>query len=105
MHMGLDLAPESTEAGIGRVDVLDHREARQGLGGDVLVIAEADAVGAVAVARMRLARANERSAGKGDDRLHVGEAGNERPAGEADRAPRRDDDLQCVADGRRVVGA
>ena len=105
VHMRLDFAPEGAEPGIGRVDVLDHRQARQRLGGDVLVIAEPDPVGALPVARMRLARADHRRPREGDDRLHLRKAGDQRPAGKADRAPRRDDNFKRVADRRGIPGA
>ena len=105
MHMGLHLAPERAEPGIGRVDVLQHRDAGQGRGADVLVIAEANAVGGFAVARMGLARADHPGAGEADDRFQVGKRRHQRPPGEADRAARRRDDLERVADGRRIKGA
>src|ERR1044071_4411959 len=105
MDMRLHLTPEGAEAGVGRIDVLDDREAWQRLGGDVLVIAEADAVGALPVARMRLARADHRRSREGDDWLHLRKTGDQRTAGKADRAPRRDDDFESVADRRGIPGA
>src|SRR5216684_4334717 len=75
------------------------------LGGDVLVIAEANARRSVAVARMRLARADQRGPGEADDRLQLGKRRDQRAPGKPDRPPRRRDDFERVADGRRIKGA
>jgi hypothetical protein len=102
VDMGLDLAPERPEPGIGRVDVLDHRDARQRLVGDMLIIAEPHLLRLLAAARVRFARADDGGAGKGDDRLHLGKGGEQRSAREPYGAPRRNDQFERIADGRRV---
>src|SRR6516165_923600 len=58
--------------------ILDDGDARQRLGGDMRVIAEPHLFGVFTAARMRFPGADDRGAGKGDDRLEPRESSEQR---------------------------
>src|SRR6202007_2284412 len=98
MDVALHFSPKRAKPLVGGIDVLDDRDARQRLGGDVLVVGQPHPGRLLPAARMRLARTDQSRPSKGDDRLQLREGGDQRPTGKAGRTACRNDELERVAD-------
>ena len=100
MDSGMDLAPEGAEAW-RIVEILKDRDGWKAVGCAILVPVLALRYGSA----RRLLGADHARAGKTDDRRQLPVDDHHRRGGEANRAPFRCDDLEAIANRRRVPGS
>ena len=100
MDSRMDLAPKGAEAW-RIVEILKDRDGWKSLGGAILVPVLARRDGS----SRRLLGADHARAGKTDDRRQFPVDDHHGRGGEANRAPFRRDDLEAIANRRRVPGS
>jgi len=99
----LNFAPERAEPGIGAVDILNNADARALSGADIFVIGKAPRLLFGCRKAGRGSRADRRGSRKADHRRQIRKRTHQRLRRIADKTPRRRDDLQRVADRRRIM--